>query len=380
MLARSAPVRRASSPHRIDELPSASLDRALVLAAARVRLLAAVTPLNLGEERIRLLHELEREGVAIPRFVYAPATRTDLRRALDAMARDVTREVGGPLESLYRERIEELSLEARIAESTGLPALGGLASARFSADPATSARARVVADHWLRIPAPDGRPTLRSDADEPGSLLREMQREVGLRRLPFAVRTSPALLSLAATGERTIWIAEGRSVSAEDTRRVVLHEVVGHALPRTRALTKPPLFSIGTARGADDQEGIALLVEERAGALGDARRRELGARHWAVERMCDGASFADVVRGLTRDYEWSLVRAFHIAERVFRGASGLGPGLGRERVYIGALLRVREHLAHRPLDEAMLTSGQVAIGAIERLRGIGTQDLLANQR
>ena len=95
--------------------------------------------------------------------------------------------------------------------------------------------------------------------------------------------------------------------------------------------------------------------------------------------MCEGASFADVARGLARDHEWSLVRAFHIAERVFRGASGLGPGLGRERVYIGAFLRVREHVAEHPFDEATLTSGQVAIGAIERLRGIGTQDLLAHQ-
>jgi hypothetical protein len=372
MLARPASVRCASSS-KIWRPPFASLDRALARAVQEVRLLAAVTPLNLASERIRLLRELERGGAAVPRFVYARSTRTLLLRALDAMAQSLLRHVDGPLESLYGERIDELRIEAHIAESAGLPSLGRLASARFSsADPATSVRARAIAHDWLQIPPPATRPTIPSDADEPGSLLREMQREVGLLRLPFAVRTNPALLSLAATGERTIWIAEGRLVSAEDTRRVVVHEVVGHALPRTRALTKHPIFSIGTARGSDDQEGVALLVEERAGALGDARRRELGARHWAVERMCDGASFADVARALTRDHGWSLVRAFHIAERVFRGSLGSGPGLGRERVYIGALLRVREHLADCPCDEATLTSGQVALGAIDRLRAIPT--------
>jgi hypothetical protein len=370
MLERSAPVRRASSEKIKNSLPG-GLDRGLARAALEVRLLAAVTPLNLTDERVRLARELERGGPAIPRFVYAPSARTDLRRALDAMAQSLPGEISAPLEGLYRARIEELSLEARIAESAGLPSLGALASARFSpAERATAIRASAVAADWLLIPPLPTRPTTPSDADEPGSLLREMQREVGLRRLPFAVRTSPALLSLAATGDRTIWVAEGRLLTAEDTRRIVLHEIVGHALPRARAHSKHPIFSIGTARGSDDQEGIALLVEERGGALGAARRRELGARHWAVERMCDGASFADVARALARDHGWSLTRAFHIAERVFRGTSGSGPGLGRERVYLGALLRVREHLAERPFDEALLTSGQVALAAIDQLRAI----------
>lgn len=372
MLARPAPVRRASSLNaKTKDARSGPVEHALAAAAREVRLLAAVTPLNLSDERVRLSRELARGGPAIPRFVYAPPGRSDLLRALDAMARSVQSEIGTPLGDLYRQRIEELRLEANLAESAGLPSLGALASARVSLpDAKAAAGASAVAADWLRIPPPpDGR-AIRSDADEPGSLFREMQREVGIRRLPFAVRTSPSLLSLAATGDRTIWIAEGRLVTAEDARRIVLHEVVGHALPRTRALTKHPLFSIGTARGADDQEGVALLVEERAGALGDARRRELGARHWAVERMCDGASFGDVARALTRDHGWPLSRAFHVAERVFRGTSGSGPGLGRERVYIGALLRVRQHLAERPFDEDVLTSGQVALGAIDRMRAI----------
>jgi hypothetical protein len=372
MLARSLPGRRASSAHLENPLAT-PLDRALARAVHEVRLLAAVTPVNLQAERVRLAVELERGEAALPRFVYAPSARTDLRRALDAMAEALSGEVDAPLETLYRERIEELSLEARIAESVGLASLGTLASARFSMDdPAISVRCRAIAADWLRIPARPSGPTILSDSEQSGSLLREMQREIGLLRLPFAVRTSPALLSLAATGDTTLWIAEGRPLSAEDVRRIVIHEVVGHALPRTRARTRHPLFSIGTARGADDQEGVALLAEERAGALGDARRRELGARHWAVERMCDGASFADVARALTRDHGWPLARALPIAERVFRGTSGSGPGLGRERVYIGALVRVREHLAEHPSDEATLTSGQVALGAIERMRELGT--------
>jgi hypothetical protein len=40
-------------------------------------------------------------------------------------------------------------------------------------------------------------------------------------------------------------------------------------------------------------------------------------------------------------------------------------------MYIGAFLRVRAHLSERPLDEAILMSGQVALAAIDRLRDGG---------
>src|ERR1700733_10500890 len=206
MLARSLPGRRASSAHLENPLAT-PLDRALARAVHEVRLLAAVTPVNLQAERVRLAVELERGEAALPRFVYAPSARTDLRRALDAMAEALSGEVDAPLETLYRERIEELSLEARIAESVGLASLGTLASARFSMDdPAISVRCRAIAADWLRIPARPSGPTILSDSEQSGSLLREMQREIGLLRLPFAVRTSPALLSLAATGDTTLWI------------------------------------------------------------------------------------------------------------------------------------------------------------------------------
>jgi hypothetical protein len=56
------------------------------------------------------------------------------------------------------------------------------------------------------------------------------------------------------------------------------------------------------------------------------------------------------------------------AERAFRGADGQRPGLGRERVYLGALVRVKAHLEARPDDEHVLASGQVSLDAIEALR------------
>jgi hypothetical protein len=278
------------------------------------------------------------------------------------------------LEEVYRARIEELDLEAQLAEAAGTRPISEHARARFGEkDVVLRTQASDLAAEWLKIPPPrrsSPSPMARrvmSDADDPESLLSEMRREIGAFGLPFRVEVSESLSSRAAAGERTIWVCKGRPLTTDETHRTVVHEIFGHALPRTRATHQVPIFSIGTARGADDQEGLALLAEERAGLLDDARRRELAARHWAVERMEAGASFGDLVLPLVFDYGLSRDAALGVAERAFRGSDGQGGGIGRERVYLGAWLKLRAHLARRPLDEEVLASGQVSLPAVRAL-------------
>jgi hypothetical protein len=330
-------------------------------------LLAAVTPDNLLEQRALLAREFGRGAAASPRFTYARADRSDVRRALDAIARAV-RAFPPRIAELYLARIDELALEARIAEAAGTRRLGELARARYEGSEArTAVRAHELAAEWLALPPARSASRTQSDADEPGSLFSRMRAAVGARRLPFTVLVSSSLSSRAATGERTIWVSRGKLLSEEEARRTVVHEIEGHAMPRVRAASRRPIFSIGTARGADDQEGFALLTEERAGAMGPSRKRELGARHWAVEQMGAGAGFADVVLGLVREHGVPCDGALDVAERAFRGSDGSGPGLGRERVYVAAWLRVGARLARRPEDEPILTSGQVGVDWIDVL-------------
>jgi len=93
----------------------------------------------------------------------------------------------------------------------------------------------------------------------------------------------------------------------------------------------------------------------------------LAARHRTVEAMLSGATFADAATSLVRDHGLDVADAVLVAERAFRGGNGLAPGLGRERVYLEAFVRVRAHLAARPDDEPVLSSGQVALDAIPAL-------------
>jgi hypothetical protein len=349
----------------------APIERLVTHAAAEVRVLATLTPVNALEERARLTAELRAGRAPVPRWTYAPRDHQGLRRALDAADGALDRLGDAPLAGEYQGRVRELLLELALCAAAGTSDVAHLARSRFPSDGRFAAEASELGDAWLetepRTVAPGS--AMPSDDPDPRSLLSRMRAAVGEARLPFTVAPQPSLAPLAATGDSVIFVAAGRLVHEEDAARTVVHEVEGHARPRARSLSAPiSLFRVGTARGIDDQEGRALLLEERAGLLGARRKRQLGARHRAVEAMLHGASFAETATILKDAHGLDPADAVLVAERAFRGSDGSHPGLGRERVYLEALVRVRAHLAARPDDERVLEQGQVSVDAIEALR------------
>ncbi|HSY25766.1 MAG TPA: tyrosine/phenylalanine carboxypeptidase domain-containing protein [Polyangiaceae bacterium] len=377
----------------------AAIERLLVYASRAIVPLAALTPIEARAERERLTGALRAGHALAPRWHYAPPPADDgLRRALDAAESVLARAPEGPLDALYVGRIRELALEAALCAAAGTRELGRLATARYAASEAgrgtprgeREPQATALCARWLASSggASSGSArahpsagtvrraasfatclALRSDDPHAGSLLQRMRAEVGRLGLPFSVQAAPALAALAATGEDVILVATGRMLTAEVVERTVLHEVHGHAWPRVRArYASSVLFRAGTARGVDEQEGRALWLERRTGWLGTARKRQLATRHDAACAMVDGASFADVVCRLVRMHGASPEEAVVVAERVFRGSDGTFPGLGRERVYLPALLRVQARLEDKPDDEPVLASGQIAVDAVDALR------------
>jgi hypothetical protein len=349
----------------------APIERLVLIAAREVRLLAVLTPVDARQERERLVTELRAGRQPTPRWTYLRPEHDDLRRALDAAERALAQEPSTEVAGLYLGKVRELLLEAALCAAAGTSEVSGLAAQRFaSPDPTETGEASALCALWLAETAPVERgPVLLSDAPAPHSLLSLMRAAVGRHGLPFQVLPAPSLAPLAATGERAIYVATGRPLTEEDAARTVFHEIEGHARPRARSLsTRSLLFRVGTAKGADDQEGRALLLEERAGFLGPSRRRQLAARHRAVEAMRGGASFADVAFSLAKVHGFDEADAVVAAERAFRGGDGIRAGLGRERVYLESLVRVRAHLSRNPDDEQVLACGQVAVDAVEPLR------------
>lgn len=340
----------------------------------RVRLLGTMAPRNAPAERARLVAAWEAGREERPRWSYVRADHSDLARALEKEAEALEKEEGTPLALAYAARARELALEAELSSAVGTPQLATLAVKRFGpVDPEIAREASELARAWVSAEPPAQTDLVSSDGPEPGSLFSLMREAVGRLKLPFTVIVQPALASLAATGERTIVVTSGRMLAADEARRIVMHEVEAHAVPRARAATLDLLlFTVGSARGTDDQEGFALSLEERHGFLRARRKRELGARHLVVEAMREGATFVDAMRKLVDDWRVPPAEAVAIAERAFRGGDGERAGLGRERVYLESMLRVRKHLAARPTDEAVLASGQVSLEAIPALAPFAT--------
>jgi hypothetical protein len=325
-----------------------------------LRLLGAATPVNAREERERLVRAFAIGREVTPRWMYCAH---DVRAIRERLASARTRAA-----PLVRGRIDELLLECGIVSAIATPSLEALAMRRFGprGDIPTS-DTRDLAMAWTAEPPPRNRePTIPSDSSDPRSLLSRMRAAVRAMSLPFEVVPSPTLSALAATGHRTILIATGREVTDAVARRTVLHEVSGHAAPRARALrAHDPIFMLGTTGGHDDQEGYALVLEERAGCLDAERKFELGARHLASSAMRQGAGFVEVVRQLRA---LGAANPILIAERSFRGSRGDRPGLGREAIYLEAFLRVKRHLAKHPRDESVLSGGQVSTKHVAELR------------
>jgi hypothetical protein len=349
-----------------------SSDRALTAAAGQVRLIRAATPNNADDE-LALLERAFRRGVPrLPRWQYDPLpVPPELPRALQALATFLEKEP--PLGPIYAARARELFLEAALLDAIGTPRLTATARQRFlGASPEEredTKRADELAAEWTSA-APDTKEraanerdalVCSSDANDPRSLLSRLSNEVGRKRLPMRVVTQPGMASLAATGDGVILVAENKWLGRRDVERTVLHEIEGHALPRSRAAGAPlGIFAIGTARGIDDQEGRAVAIEEKAGFLDDARKFELGCRHLGARAALEGADFPEVVcllgaRGAV------LEDALRIAARVQRGSQGMG-GLAREVVYLPARCKV-ERLLRGPDGrkiEDVMQGGRIA--------------------
>jgi len=331
--------------------------QAALEAMRRVRLIGAATPINAEPEIERLVAALEAGRPSFPQWVHR-RERTSVPEMLGA-------------QDLVRERMAELRLEAAMAEVAGTPAFAPLAAERFHEPTRVLRAADRTAEAWSKLPTSDEGELVRTDSDDPRSLLSQVRAAIGRARAPFSVRVS-SLGALAATGEHTVYVARGRSTTAQAACRIALHEVSGHVMPRVRARRLHWIFELGTARGTDEQEGLAVLYEERAGLLDDARRVDLARRHLATRAMRSGADFVEVTRLLVR-MGASSRDAIAIAARVFRGSNGRFPGLGRESVYITSFSRVESHLAKHPSDETVLASGQIAIAALPLLRQFGTR-------
>ncbi len=186
------------------------------------------------------------------------------------------------------------------------------------------------------------------------------------------MRVEPRLGAGAAAGDRTIFVASRRFGEVECVR-LVAHEILGHAVAAANgASATRRILEVGTAGSFADQEGLAIALEEQAGALDDHRKRVLAARVVATDRMHAGAPFGDTARHLSRELGLPTDVAITTAERAYRGG-----GVARDAGYLSGYVAVRAALAAGTATIEELRSGRVGLAALPVVRELWRADPVA---
>ncbi len=353
--------------------PVAEAAERLKQIEAHVALLDRVRPLNLTAELTRLTRAFEGGQQPEPAFEYAPPAQLGgVRRELAELGNALGARELEP--RLLAERALELELEASLVERVGAADFAAAACRRFPLSEQPN-DARKLAEQFLTAPD-NANPQeeaeklhVSDDTRDPKSLWSELSRRLSAERFAVRLEIVVGLVSLAAVADGVVRIRAGARLSAKVAERIALHEVEGHVRPRVTGPTLGGVFVAGTARASEDEEGRAILLEERAGLLDAERRKELGRRYLAAASLRQGATFWDTVtllgqRGAT------LTSAVELSSRVHRGG-----GLGRELIYLQGYYRVALGLAGRPELERVQASGRVSISASAALLEAGSIEL-----
>jgi uncharacterized protein (TIGR02421 family) len=340
------------------------LDRMLVRVASLARPVPSLTPDNAASERARLVQCLHRGEHPVPLF-------TPRRQRVDPEAYrciDQARLLaeGTPAGALYGERLAELELDLAILDAWGdservrplCLRRYGRADERVQYNEASTPLREVARAFLSALPPDEPQPATLTAAGEGRSVAALIQRAALGLGIEVDVRIEPRLASLAATGERTVFLAD-RLFSEREARRLVAHEVFGHLVVAANARAQPlRLLQVGLAGAFADQEGLALYLEEALGLMSRDRLRTLSARVIATDWLYAGASFGDTASALFRDHGFAAEAAVLVAERTYRGG-----GVARDAGYLAGYLRVR----------AAITSGQASLDELRRGRVSLTQ-------
>lgn len=353
------------------------LDLELKRVATAAALLPALTAHNGRRQRQLAIEQLRRGEAPAPRFEVHP--RPAPRQVREALSRARALATLSAARDLYEARLEQLELDLDILATLGREEkVRPLAALRFGtgADEVdTAAGPRTLAaiaadllttvqpsDEPLLLPAdgPPGEPSL-------GELVRKIAASAGLE---VEVRVEPRLTAGAATGNRTVFVAD-REFGVREGLRIAIHEVLGHLTAAANGRAQPlRLFELGTAASFADQEGLALYLEEQAGVLDGSRLRTLAARVWVTDRMHGGESFGDSALALVREHAFDPPRAVALCERAHRGG-----GVARDAAYLAGLMRVRAAITAGEATVDELRTGKVGVADLPALRRLGEHGL-----
>lgn len=345
-----------------------AVDHTLAMLSDSLRFLLDVTPENAEEQKKRFL-----DGeVAEPEFTY---------RELDAdpdvvsaqIAQVPVDEVTDPtLAELLRHKRREMQLQLDMLRCRGSQTFRELSVELYGAvsTELCDAARRIVTG--LDVP---GSPRSMVDAED---FLEAAQDEIARYRevdpdvsIHAEVRSDTS--GVLVEGD-TLLISEAASVPTNRVDALIHHEVGTHLVTQVNGSGQPmKTLGSGLAGYDETQEGLAVLGEIAVGGLTPFRLRQLAVRVLTVDRMLEGAGFAEAFGALV-DEGVPRRSAYTTTMRVYRSG-----GLTKDAVYLRGLLDLLGHLrTGGRLDTLFL--GKFALSDLPLVQDLDARGLLRPAR
>lgn len=337
----------------------------LLQAEDNISLLDAFAPLNFEAERTRIEGLLARSAVSLPRFEYRRERQRAVQLALRqiASARELLALAGDKhlLSVLLSERADELHVESRLVAARGTEQVSALGAERYVFSEREIACGAELAETWFEeaLSLLEAEQSTTKERVTLASVLVNRSRRAGYS-FRIVEREMP---SIAAVGGDCLYVRKNASVAPHIAERVWVHEVGAHLLPRLSAKQLGPPFRVGSASSNEDEEGRAILFEERSGLLGSARKLELSLRFKIALAARSSTSQAST---LAHELVKRGAAPPQVAEALCRASRG--GGLAREVSYLAGFLRVKEALEQEPKIEVWMGRGRISVSAARRLQ------------
>ncbi|MEM9860688.1 MAG: tyrosine/phenylalanine carboxypeptidase domain-containing protein [Myxococcota bacterium] len=344
-------------PSNAERRQQRAIDDHLTRVALEARsLVERVRPLNLDARASRIAALRRRERLPPLAHGEPGHVSDDAWRSLEE-GRRLARE--GVMAAAYDARFGELELELRMVEAVGSPALVDLSLKRFDVGPPLVERAGAMLS------------ALTNASDEPEDLLRapavaQLFRDLAEgAELRVSVRIEPSMTSLAAAGERTVYLSD-RPLPRREALRIAVHELLGHLTSSANSrLHRFDLPRAGSAGSLRDQEGLALQLEAESGLLSAPRLRRVLGRTVAVQMLREGANFSECALALHDRHGLPEDDAVDVATRAYRGG-----GFARDAIYLRGWQRVRRALIHERSALDWLRLGRFSVDDVGALGGL----------
>lgn len=313
------------------------VDAKIAESASQFDFLLQATPTNTHEAWLEFRRSKYQKA---PEFNYRPLPADPLKLKRNVYRAPVENVEDPVLESLFRDKIEELDRQITMLQDINTPKfLHGSLQLYGQADEALLSTALEI----LELRPQKSRQRKRYISAE--TFASKAKAEIDyLRTLAPDLSTAVKLRSDVAgvmVSEGNLLISTHSEIDESRVEALIQHEVGTHVL--TYHNGRKQIFkqlSGGFAGYEELQEGLAVLAEYLVGGLSLSRLRTLAGRVVAVDCMVDGASFVETFRVLCDTHHFTRKAAYNIVLRVARGGI-----LTKDVIYLRGLMKTIKYIA-----------------------------------